>query len=154
MAHRGIATLAAALMLCFLLLSSFEPQFFMLHLYQSLIYLVVILTLFYSEDQYAYMIGMLAPAAWLLLTYATGILEGAARQVGRLMHAQVPSNKVTLMAAITAVLAVLMIAMCAYRWKREYAGLGKGLKTFFISFVVVVVYYGILITWFWQGIPR
>ncbi len=26
MAHRGIATLAAALMLCFLLLSHFEPE--------------------------------------------------------------------------------------------------------------------------------
>jgi hypothetical protein len=154
MAHRGIATLAAALMLCFLLLSYFEPEFFLLHLYQSLIYLVVILLLFYSEDGYAYMLGMLAPAVWLLLTYSTGLLYGGARQVARLMHAQRPSNQVSLMAAITAALAVLLIGLCAYRWKREYAGLGKGMKMFLVSFGIVVTYYAILVIWFWHTVPQ
>src|SRR5713226_3186808 len=73
-AHRGIATLASALLICFLLLSHFEPEFFLLHLYQSLIYLVIVLLLFYFEDRWAYMIGILAPAVWLLLNYATGEL--------------------------------------------------------------------------------
>ncbi len=52
-AHRGIATLASALLICFLLLSHFEPEFFLLHLYQSLIYLVIVLLLFYFEDRWA-----------------------------------------------------------------------------------------------------
>jgi hydrogenase-4 membrane subunit HyfE len=153
MAHRGIATLAAALLLCFFVLSHFEPEFFLLHLYQSLMYLAVILLLFYSEEQYAYMLGMLAPAAWLLLTYGTGLLQGAARQVSQLLHAQRPGNQVSLMAAVTAVLAVLMASFCAYRWKREYAGLGKGRNTFLVSFSVVFVYYGILVVWFWWRLP-
>jgi hypothetical protein len=154
MAHRGIATLAAALMLCFLALSYFEPEFVLLHLYQSLIYLVIILLLFYAEDQYAYMLGMVAPAVWLLLTYSTGMLQGAARQVGRLLHAQKPSNEITLVAAVTAVLAVLLIAFCGYRWKREFSGLGRGRSTFLVSFGIVLVYYTILVVWFWQQIPR
>ena len=154
MAHRGVATLAAALMLCFLVLSLFEPEFFTLHLYQSLIYLAVILLLFYSEDGYAYMVGMLAPAVWLLLTYSTGLLHGGARQVTRLLHAQKPSNHVSLMAAITAVLSVLMIAVCAYRWKREYAGVGRWRATFLVSLGIVLVYYAILVLWFWQRAPQ
>jgi len=154
MVHRGIATLAGTLMLSFLWLSHLEPEFFLLHLYQSLIYLVIILMLFYFEDHYAYMLGMLAPAVWLLMTYATGVLGGAARQVARLMHAQRPSNDVSLMAGVTAILAVMMIVFCAYRWRREYAGLGKGRTTFLVSLGVVLVYYAILVFWFWRIIPQ
>jgi hypothetical protein len=153
-AHRGIATLASALLICFLLLSHFEPEFFLLHLYQSLIYLVIVLLLFYFEDRWAYMIGILAPAVWLLLNYATGELGGAMRQVSRLMRAQRPTNEVTMLAAVIAALAVLMIVSCAYRWKQEYAGLGKGLRTFLISLGIVVVYYIILVAWFWRMVPQ
>ena len=154
MVHRGIATLAGALMLSFLWLSHLEPEFFMLHLYQSLIYLFIILMLFYFEDRYAYAIGILAPSVWLVLSYGTGLLPNAARQFGRLLHAQRPNNQVSLMAGITAILSAGMIALCAYRWKREFAGLGKGAKTFGISFVIVVVYYAVLILWFWRIIPQ
>jgi hypothetical protein len=154
MVHRGIATLAGALMVSFLWLSNLEPQFFLLHFYQSLIYLAIILMLFYFEDRYAYMLGMIAPAGWLLLNYATGLLGGAARQVGRLMHAQMPNNQVSLMAAVTAVLCVLMIGICAYRWKREFSGTGKTGITIGVSVAVVVVYYGVLIAWFWNLVPK
>jgi hypothetical protein len=154
MVHRGIATLSGALMVSFLWLSNLEPQFFLLHFYQSLIYLAIILMLFYLEDRYAYMLGMMAPAVWLLLNYATGLLGGAVRQVGRLMHAQMPSNHVSLMAAVTAVLSLLMIGFCAYRWKREFAGTGKTGITIGVSFGIVAVYYGILIVWFWNLVPK
>ncbi len=60
MVHRGIATLAGALMLPFLYLSNLEPQFFLLYLYPSLMYLAIILMLFYFEDRFAYMLGIVA----------------------------------------------------------------------------------------------
>jgi hypothetical protein len=146
-------------MVSFLWLSNLEHQFFILHFYQSLIYLAIILMLFYFEDRYAYMLGMMAPAVWLLLNYATGLLGGAARQVGRLMHAQMTNdqvnfNQVSLMAAVTAVLSVLMIAFCGYRWKREFAGTGKTGITIGVSFAIVVLYYGVLIAWFWNLVPQ
>ena len=153
MPHRGIATLSAALMLSFLYLTHLETEFFLLHFYQSLIYLVIILMLFYFEEQYAYMLGMLAPAVWLLMTYATGLLGGGARQVGRLLREQRPTNEISLMAAVIAVLSVVMIVSCAYRWKREFAGLHRFGKTFVIGLIVVVLYYGILITLFWHMYP-
>lgn len=153
-AHRGIATLASALMICFLLLSHFEPEFFLLHFYQSLIYLTILLMLFYFEDRWAYMIGILAPAVWLLLTYATGVLGGALRQVSRLVQAQRPTSQVSLLAALMTLLSVLLIALCAYRWKREFAGLAKGRSTFLVSLGVVVVYYAVLVVWFWRMVPQ
>lgn len=153
-AHRGIATLASALMVCFLILSTMEPDFVLLHFYQSLIYLVIVLMLFYLEDQWAYMIGILAPAVWLVLAYGVGMLGGAMHQVSMLAKAERPTNEVSVMIAIMAVLSVALIAACAYRWKREYAGLGKGLVTFVVSLAIVGVYYGILVVWFWHTIPQ
>jgi hypothetical protein len=158
MVHRGIATLAGLLMTCYILLSHFDPDFFLLHLYQSLIYLVVILMLFYFEDHYAYMLGMIAPAASLIMMMATGLISSGLRQVGWLFSPPYAGHKpdpVALMAAATAVMLLMMIGFCAYRWKREYAGLGKGWTTFLVSLGVVVVYYGVLIYWFTRSIgPR
>lgn len=154
MVHRGIATLSAALMLCFLLLSHFEPQFFLLHFYQSLIFLVIILLVFYMEDRWAYMLGMVAPAVWLLLLYAVGLAGGALRQMSQLMFAQTVSNVVSLMAAIAALLAIALIAVCAVRWKRQLAGQHAFWGTFLWTLFGVVIYYGILAAWFWRSIPQ
>ncbi len=151
MVHRGIATLAGLLAICYFLLSHLEPEFFLLHLYQSLIYQVIILMLFYLEDQYAYMLGMIAPSVWIILSVSTGLMGMAMRQVWWIVSPPYPGHKadaVSVMAAITALLAVLMIGFCAQRWKREFSGLGKGLHTFAVSFGVIVVYYGVLVFWF------
>jgi hypothetical protein len=153
-AYRDIATLSALQILCFLLLTHLEPDFFMLHLYQTIIYEAILLMLFYTEDRWAYMIGILAPAAWLVLAYESGLLGAALRQLFRLTRAQAVTNQVSLVAGIIALLSLLMIGFCAYRWKRHYSGLGKGLSTFLISLAIVVVYYGILVVWFWNRLPR
>ena len=153
MPQRGIATLAVALMLSFLYLTNLEAEFFLLHLYQSSIYLAIVLMLIYFEEQYAYMLGMLAPAVWLGVTYGSGLLGVAARQAGHLLEAQRPTNQVSVMTGIIAMLNVLMLASCAYLWKREYAGLHKFGRTFAIGSVVVVLYYAGLIVAFWQMTP-
>ncbi len=122
--NRDIATVAGLQVVLFSVLTHFEPQFFLLHLYQTIIYMAILI-----------------------------LLAGAARQVLRLMRGQAVSNDVSFIAAISAVLAVLMIIFCARHWKREYAGVGKTATTFAISLGVVAVYYGILAIWFWNMIP-
>jgi hypothetical protein len=151
MVHRGIATLAGLLAICYFLLSHLEPEFFILHLYQSLIYQAIVLMLFYFEDQYAYMLGMIAPSVWIILSVSTGLMGMAVRQVWWIFRPPFPEHKVdavAVMAAVTTVMAVLMIGFCAQRWRREFSGLGKGLRTFLVSFGVIVVYYGVLVFWF------
>jgi len=139
--------------ICFLLLSHLEPEFFMLHFYQTIVYLALLILFFYMEDRWAYMIGMLAPAAWLMIAFATGLLEAAGRQLLRLGQGQGFSDGVSFLAAVTTLLSVLMIGVCARRWWKEYAGLGKSLSTFAVSLGIVVVYYVILVAWFWHLIP-
>ncbi len=81
MVHRGIATIAVALALCFLLLSHFDPQFFLIHFYESLIYVVIVLMLFYFEDRWAYMMGMVAPPIWLILTVVWNGVSAIGREI-------------------------------------------------------------------------
>jgi hypothetical protein len=109
--------------------------------------------LFYMEDRWAYMIGMVAPAVWLLMTFATGLLGSAARQILGFGEGHGMTNPVSFVAALSAVLSLAMIAACARRWKKEYLGLGKSASTFAISLGIVAVYYGILVVWFWHMFP-
>jgi hypothetical protein len=151
--YREIAALSGLQVICFLLLTHLEPDFFLLHFYQTIIYLAILVMLFFAEDRWAYMIGMLAPAVWLLMTFASGLLGGAARQLLRLSQGHGLTNSVSFLAAVSAFLSLLMIAACARRWRKEYSGLGKSLSTFAVSFGIVAVYYGILVVWFWHMIP-
>jgi len=52
--YRDIATIATLQVVCFSVLTHFEPQFFLLHLYQTIIYMAILILLFYMEDRWAY----------------------------------------------------------------------------------------------------
>lgn len=153
MVHRGIASLALALAVCFLFLSHFDAQFFLFHFYESLIYLAIVLMLFYFEDRWAYMMGMAAPTAWLLLTAAWGGLREIPSWISPAFH---PGNSFFPIGLLTMVIIVLslgLIACCAHRWRREFAGLGKGWKTLAVSIAMVGAYYGLLVVWILRWPP-
>lgn len=153
MVHRGLATLSGALMFCFLSLAQFDSTFFFLHFYEALIYLVIILMLFYLEDRWAYMLGMLAPAVWLVLALLSNTVPAAFLRVFRYLGGGDPPTDVAVVTLLSTVLAVLLIVSCARHWKREFAGSGKGWSTFGIGLVAVCAYYGILVYWFGQLFP-
>lgn len=156
MVHRGIATLSGLIMFCFLALSAMEPTYFFIYMYQSLIYLVIILMLFYLEDHWAYMLGMLAPAAWIILVLYSGILQSSLpswTHLPELVRFRSVGVAIGMMVGIITVLSVLMIAFCGRHWKREFAGLGKGASTFSAGLAIIIIYYGILVLWFKESLP-
>ncbi len=152
--YRDIATLAGAQIICFVVLTHLEPNFFLLHLYQSILYIAILVMLFYMEDRWAYMIGMLASVVWLGMAYATGMLGSSLRQLVGAGAGGVVETPVWIVTLVTALIAVLMIVLCGRHWKREYSGLGKTRRTLLVSAGIVAVYYGILIAWFWTMFPK
>jgi hypothetical protein len=154
MVHRVIASLALALALCFLLLSRFDAQFFLIHFYESLIYLAILLMLFYFEDRWAYMMGIVAPAVWLALTVTWAGVRGIAHQLWLVFtpgNVFVPARLLT---ALTILLSLALIVSCAKRWRREFPGFRKGLSTFLVSLAVVGAYYAVLVVWILRWSPR
>jgi hypothetical protein len=77
------------------------------------VYLVLLILLFYFEDRWAYRIGILAPAGLVSARLATGLLGAATRQLLRLEQGQGPTNLVSFLAAVTMLLSVAMMAVCA-----------------------------------------
>jgi hypothetical protein len=152
--YRDVATVAGAQIVCFLLLTHLEPNFFLIHLYQSILYIAILVMLFYMEDRWAYMIGMLASVVWLGLAYESGILGSGAHRLSELRTASLTANLVGMAALTTGLLAVLMIVFCGRHWMKEYSGLGKARSTFFVSLGIVAVYYGTLVRFFWEMIPN
>jgi hypothetical protein len=153
MVHRGIASLAVALALCFLLLGHFDPQFFLIHFYESLIYLTIVLMLFYLEDRWAYMMGIVAPATWLLLTGLWGGIRGLPLRLSPAFHPGSSFFPAGLLTIFAIVLSIALIVGCAYRWRREFTGLGKGRSTLLVSLGVVAVYYALLVLWILRWPP-
>ena len=151
--YRDIATLVALQLVCFMVLTHLEPRFFLIHLYQSILYIAIWVLLFYMEDRWAYMIGMIASVVWLALAYAGGVLSRGLNVFPEWRTASWHADMVGLVALATTVLSILMIVFCALHWKKEYLGLGKTRSTFLVSFGVVVVYYAVLLHWFWDMIP-
>lgn len=157
MAQRRIASLALALMMCFLLLAYFDPQLFFIHFYESQIYLVIVAMLFCIEDRWSYMLGMLAPAVWLTLMLTPGACAVLFFTIGgipeilrpvqlvfRLQRASVPA---TMLGTVILILSVSMFIFCATRWRREFARQGNGWCTFLICLSVVGIYYGAMVLW-------
>jgi len=153
MVHRGIATIASALVVCFLLLSRFDGQFFLFHFYESLIYLAIVLMLFYFEDRWAYMMGMVAPAIWLALTVAWSGLPGISQQLLIAMQPSRPFFPTALLTMTAVILSFVMIVECAIHWYREFAGLKKGWPTLLISLSVAAAYYALLVVWLLRWPP-
>lgn len=152
--YRDIAILATVQIAWFAVLANLEPDLFLIHLYESILYIGILVMLFYLVDRWAYMIGMLASVVWLGLAYETGILGRAVHQVSELRTADWTANLVALGALMTALIAVLMIVFCGRHWLKEYSGLGKTRRTFFVSLGIVAVYYGTLLRFFWDMIPN
>jgi hypothetical protein len=153
MAHKGIATMASAVMLCFLLLSHFDPQFFLVHFYESLIFLAIVLMLFYSQERWAYMLGMVVPTAWFLLTFAMGAGPAFLRQAQLVQRLQRPDSAADFLGAVAVVLSVTMVAVCARRWRQEFAGTGKGWSTFWVCLGVTTAYYAVMVIWLLRWTP-
>lgn len=152
--YRDVATVVALQLVCFFLLIHLEPSFFLIHLYESILYIAIWVLLFYMEDRWAYMIGMLASVVWLGLAYAAGILSNGFNLLRDMGSGGSPADSVGLIALATTVLSILMIVLCGRHWIKEYSGLGKTRSTFFISLGIVGVYYAILLHWFWDMIPN
>jgi hypothetical protein len=149
-----IAILAGVQIICFLALTRLEPRFFIIHLYQLIPYVALLLLIRYGRERWAYMIGPLVSLAWLGLAYMAGLLGSAVERLGTFGSSGADVNFVAFFALATAVIAVLITVLSRVHWVKEFFGHGRPWRTFLISLGIVVAYYGVLLHWFWDMIPN
>ena len=147
MRHRGIAGLAVAAIVSFVLLSQFDPQFSLLHIYESAIYMVLIFLLYYEQEEWAYVLGVAAPAAWLVLISASN-LGGILRQAERVIRFERPDSPANLIGALAMAISLAMLVTCVYRWRHARWGFRHAWRTISVIAVMVAAYYGVLVAWY------
>jgi len=151
---RDVALLASVQIILFLALTRLEPRFFVIHLYQLIPYIAIVLLVGYRQERWAYMIGPLVSLVWLGLAYTAGLPGLAVERLRTFESSSLEANVVALFALTTAVLAVFLTVLCRVQWVKEYSGRGRTWRTFLVSLGIVVAYYGILLRWFWDMIPN
>ena len=147
MRHRGIATLAVAAIVSFLLLSQYDPQFWVLHVYESAIYMVLLFLLSIDVEEWAYVLGVAGPAAWLVLISTTN-LSGIMRQAERVVLFKRPDYPANLIGALAMLISALMVGTCVYRWRQARWGFRHAWRTIGVVGVMVLAYYGVLVAWY------
>lgn len=152
--NRDIVLLAGLQSFCFVALTQLEPRFVVIHLYQLIPYVAILLFVAYHKERWAYMIGPLVSLLWLGLAYMAGLLGSAITHVYEFGDFSLVSNVVSVLALTTAIVAVALTIRCGVHWSREFAGQGLARQTFFLSLVIVLGYYGVLLHWFWDMIPN
>ena len=151
---RNVATLAGAQILFFLVLTQLEPRFFIIHLYQLIPHVAILILLGCGQARWAYMLGPLVSVVWLCLAFMAGLLSSAVERLRTFGNFGSAENLVALLALATAMIAVLITVLCRIHWVKEYSECAPSWRAFLISLGIVVAYYGILLRWFWDMIPN
>lgn len=133
-ANKPVAATAALMMGLFLLAAWKDTFFFTLHFVESLIYLVIILLLFYLEDRFGYILGLLVPLGWIILGYIFGILHMRLFEFGF----------VGALRGVIVLSGILLMVLCWRALQREIVGTPYLRSTVLVGAAVTATYYGVL----------
>jgi len=145
MTNRLVFTLATVMMVLFFLVSNFDRYFFTVHFLESLIYLVMLLLLFYGLEEWAYVMGVVAPLVWTALTLLSGTSVAGLRALGRAVSFQGVSSPVELLGGVLLVVGVALMVASARAFRREVWGTKGALRTVVLASLIVAVYYAALV---------
>ncbi len=127
------------------------PQFFYFELFKSLIYLVVTVMVFFGENQYSYMLGIVAPPLWFLTDiFLAGFFPDFGVLVDYLRGKEVPRFD-TPLHGLAILVEILLVVLCVRAWRKEVAKPFFG-KTFGVGLAVSLIYSGILFGWYVFGL--
>ena len=128
------------------------PMLFFFELFKSLIYLLIAVMVFFGEDQYSYMLGIVAPPLWFILDI---VLGGFFSDFGVLL-AYLSRNPIpqfdTPLHGLAILSEILMVVLCARAWRKQVTGPFLG-KTFWICLGISLAYVGVLLGWYVYGLP-
>jgi hypothetical protein len=146
MSDRGVF-LTAFLTLVLVVASAFAlPELFIYELLKSTIFVVIAVMVFFGEDKFPYMLGMVAPILWFIFSLLTG---GFFNEIGTLVRflSGKPSAPLETPLHGFAILSGLgLVILCARAWRKQVTEKFFG-KTFVTALIVGLIWIGILAVW-------
>jgi hypothetical protein len=148
MAHRGVFALATIMMVLFFLASHYDNPLFLLHFLEAVMYAVILILLFYGLEEWAYVMSILTPAVWTVLTLLSGTLAVGLIELGRLVTFQeVYSGRGVVVGIIFLVGLVLIVVSARAFWRQVWGR--PGIMPAVVGSVVAVAAYYAVVIWVW-----
>ena len=123
------------------------PQLFAFQLLLSSIYLVISLLVFFGEDRFSYMLGIVTPPLWFVLDILLGGFFSDFRVLwNSIAMKPIPASETPLNALAVLLEAVLLI-LCVRAWRKQVSEKFLG-KTFGICLLIALAYIVILAVWY------
>jgi len=139
--------LAAFLTLVLVVAGAFAvPQFFVYEVVTSSIFVVIAVMVFFGEDKFPYMLGIVAPILWFIFTFLTGELVGDIGELIRFLSRRASGPFETPLPGLALLMGLVLLLSSARAWRKQVTEKFLG-KTFASAGVVSVVWVGIL---FWR----
>lgn len=126
-------------------------QFFYFELVKSVIFVAIAMLVFFNEDKFGYMLGIVFPPLWFLVDLLMGTLVAdltvtfyylTGRSIGMIAS---PAD------GFARIVAVFLFFSALRAWRKDVSEKLLG-KTFWVSLAISLVYVGLLALWYWKRI--
>lgn len=122
------------------------PQYFTFELLKSLIYLAIALMVFFGEDRFSYMLGMVAPPLWFILDILLGGFFNEIKILAKALAGGGSQAMETPLHGLSILLAIALVFLCYRAWHKQVSEKFFA-KTFWISLAVSIGYVAVLAGW-------
>jgi hypothetical protein len=122
------------------------PEFFAYELVKSLIYLAIALLVFFGEDRFSYMLGIVVPPLWFILDILLGELFGDFSILFGFVTGKPSRPMDTPLHGFSLLTEILLVVLCVRVWRKQVSEKFFG-KTFGICLAIAIAYVAILAGW-------
>jgi hypothetical protein len=122
------------------------PHYFTFELLKSLIYLAVALLVFFGEDRFSYMLGVVTPPLRFILAILLGEFFGEFKVLFGTLTGKPSPPLDTPLHGLSILLEIVLVIVCYRAWRKQVTEKFFG-KTFWISLAIALGYVAILTGW-------
>jgi uncharacterized membrane protein len=122
------------------------PHYFTFELLKSLIYLAIALMVFFGEDRFSYMLGIVTPPLRFILAILLGGFLGEFKVLFGALTGKPSPPLDTPLHGLSILLEIVLVIVCYRAWRKQVTEKFFG-KTFWISLAVAIGYVAILTGW-------
>jgi hypothetical protein len=146
MSDRGVF-LAAFLTLVLVVACIFGlPEFFVSELIASTIFVVIAVMVYFGEDKFPYMLGMIAPILWFIYALLTGGFISDLGAMFRFLSGKPLAPLETPLHGFAILSGVALVIACARAWRKQITEKFFG-KTFVSALIVGLIWIVVLAVW-------
>ena len=147
MSDRGAFTAAIVTAVLILAGAFVLPQFFFFESAKALIFIAIAVLVFYGEDRYSYMLGIVFPPLWFIVDIVVGSLGQDLRVALDFLSGRFASPLNTPLNAVARLTAIVLFILCVRAWRKQVTEKFLG-KTFWTCLDISLVYIALLTLWY------